>query len=151
MAYVTLCPLIWCVSCVECSASSMCWVTFKAGHQIGESKWFHSHATWCVTGINQCVGHWLTGAVRKCIIMVLQNTNISLSRKETADTQMCLWDNNNSEALWQVINKHYWPKFDTWCPFLFKLPLTISWSKSLLEDSYNKNQRDALFLKFILV
>ena len=67
-----------------------------------------------------------------CLLtLVVQNTNISLSRNESADTQMCLWDNNNSEAFWQVINKHYSPKFNT----RFKLPLTISWSKTLLEDS----------------
>jgi len=33
---------------------------------------------------------------------------------------------------------NYWPKFDTRCTFLFKVPLTISWSKTLLEDSYKK-------------
>ena len=41
------------------------------------------------------------------LIFMLHNTNISLSKKETADTQICLWDNNNSEELWQIINKHY--------------------------------------------
>ena len=101
MADVTLSPLVWCVPSIECSTSSMSWVTFEASYQVGKPQWLCSHATWRVTWIHQSICHWLCRSVKL----------INRVYNEIRVTSVIYFDillERRVKKLWDHVERKYW-------------------------------------------